>query len=612
MGLHLKRSLTLAATALTQADTALAPHAPQVYPCIEEARAGRCAVGKRRPAVCVLALLGGAFVVVGCAATTGGRDDSTSYRPVSDAGVPENWRRALASDDVIKVIRTLHALAEAGPAAREAEADIAALLTKTARGKHLSRWAYHALTKVSERAERFTDKYLAAAGWTYCAGVVPLGEVGEIGGPIPPELYPPRIPEDLRSASRCAWATAIEAAIPALLRALQEQDRRGAQLAEDALQYMGAPPDVIVPRLAEVLNRQALGRARWTAAYLIGECGATTEDMKPLLSWVDDPDPGVRTNVLRSLGRIVSNDICHLHDNTPGDASSALAAGALVKALSDPEPEVRRSAAGGLRLMGHRGRSAADALVAALRNDPTEGPMGALAGIAQDLRGRDAEAFAEVARKAVPAIVSILRAGLERDGDRQLAKRAAYHLGAFGGTAAPGVPHLRRVLRDHATDKDMTAAAIQSLGSIGSAAAEAVPDILAALEPWQEKQEKYLERYRGMPRGTSIVRQVLSSFRGQHGNIGWLIALSLGRIGHGGGDVEKALLSLTRDMHSWTRREAATALGIVGRDSQEVIRALESLLQDEAKEVREVVPKALRAIRARAAGVEAEDAQDVF
>jgi len=567
-------------------------------------------VGRLQLPALVFVFLEAALVVGGCGTTPAARNDTGSSRLAAEARVPENWHAALASDDLHEVIKTLHALAKAGPAAREAEQAVAALLTVSARGKHLSRWAYYALTKISEHPEQYTDRYSSAAAWVYEV-VVEVGDEAVIGGPLPPEVFPPNIPEDLRAASRRAWATGIKAVIEALLRALEEGDRRDAQLAERALQEMGAPPDVIVPRLAEVLDQQTLGRVRWTAAHLIGECGATTEDMKPLLSWVDDPDPGVRASVLWSLGRIVSNDIHRRHDKIPGDANSALAAGALVEALSDPEPEVRRSAAGGLRQMGHRGLPAADALVAALRNDPTQGSMAALAGIAQDLGFSDAEGLAEVGRKAVPAIVSILRAGLERNRGRQLAKWAAYHLGSFRGAAAPAIPHLRRILRDPAADGGFKAMVIQTLGSIGPAAADAVSDILVVLERWQAKKAEFLRKL-PRPRSKGMDKHRLVDFRQVHGGIGRMAALSLKRIAKAGDRVEKALLSLLAEEDPWARQQAVEALGVVARESKEVLGALERLRHDENEDVRAESAKAIDAIHARATDADADDAQDVF
>jgi HEAT repeat protein len=158
--------------------------------------------------------------------------------------------------------------------------------------------------------------------------------------------------------------------------------------------------------------------------------------------------------------------------------------------LKDPDSDVRRAAAKGLAEMGPDAKSAAPALLAALKND-------------KDLfvRRFAAQALGDVgadAKTAVPA----LAAALKEDGKKELAEAAITSLGKMG---APAVPPLMDAVKNKTSPpkkekgkkgppaSDPTALlrtkAIEALGNIGPEAKPAVPVLIEALRDASVRSE---------------------------------------------------------------------------------------------------------------------------
>ena len=165
------------------------------------------------------------------------------------------------------------------------------------------------------------------------------------------------------------------------------------------------------------------------------------EAIPPLAAALRDPEGDVRANVVYTLTRL---------GHQPGGGPGVTPA--LLTALKDPEPGVRRAAAGAFRSM-------------------EAPPRGAIAALVETLRDPNAEVRAEAAfglmgfhsppaREAVPALSS----AFTQDPDRQVRINAARALGLMGPVARDAVPALRAGLRD--ADERVREVAAEALQTI--------------------------------------------------------------------------------------------------------------------------------------------------
>ncbi|MHC4200718.1 MAG: HEAT repeat domain-containing protein, partial [Planctomycetota bacterium] len=384
-------------------------------------------------------------------------DESPEPKPPPPAPAPPaNWIESLerafgngelSEDELLDVIRTLHAFAEAGAAPLVAEDGIASLLTEDARGKILSRWCFRALARISGESDKYVGQYLAAAGWLYTNPVpVKAGEIGRIGGPGP-DMVGPEMPEELRAASRLAWITGVEAAMRLLVGS---EDAERTRRVTEVLRNMGAPEDVMVPCLAKVvLDRTVRSWTREKAADLIGTYGNSAASMDSLLAGLKVEDARVRGACARSLGKLGSR--YDFYGSLPGrHPRPKEAVAALIAVMRDPDASARGGAMSGLADMGCEAAAAVDALVEIVESDtdPCRGAAAsALGKIGGALRGRRPEAYARVARAAVPAIIKALRIEPMGHRNNRIVSCAAKSIGSFGRAASPAVPELRRLLR---------------------------------------------------------------------------------------------------------------------------------------------------------------------
>jgi HEAT repeat protein len=145
---------------------------------------------------------------------------------------------------------------------------------------------------------------------------------------------------------------------------------------------------------------------------------------------------------------------------------------ALVEALRDDDPRVRRVIIAALVEIGPAARAAVPALVITLQDR------------CELVRRRAAQELAEIgpaARPAVPALVEALG-----DPDAMVRRWSAYALGEIGGKAASAAPALIESLRE--PSMAMRAVVACALVKIGPAA---LPHLLPALED----QEPHVRRY---------------------------------------------------------------------------------------------------------------------
>ena len=165
------------------------------------------------------------------------------------------------------------------------------------------------------------------------------------------------------------------------------------------------------------------------------------EALAPLAATLRDPEVDVRTNAVYTLTRLGQQP-----NGGPGVTP------ALLGALKDPEPGVRKVAASAFRSMEAPPRGAISALVETLRDTNAEVRAEAAFG----LMGF----HSPPAREAVPA----LSTAFAQDPDRQVRVNAARALGLMGPVARDAVPVLRAGLRD--ADERVRDAAAEALQAI--------------------------------------------------------------------------------------------------------------------------------------------------
>jgi lysophospholipase L1-like esterase len=289
---------------------------------------------------------------------------------------------------------------------------------------------------------------------------------------------------------------------------------RGAQLVADAIAGSGLLP--AVPTAAERLE------------------GGTSADVAR--ARVRDADPSVRAAAVWVLGRS--------RRETPAEGDEVL----LVRALDDPEEEVRHAAARALDGAPKLSPAGRERLFAVLR-DASE-PV------------RWAAARALFTSGVSSADVTRLAALLESP-DSYVRGFAAFALGELGPAAAPAVPALVAALSlEDGFDRGGSASA---LARIGPQAGAAVPALLEGLAS-------------------------------PDGDRRWKSARILGRIGPPAVAAVPALVAALRDPNEYVRAHAARALGRIGRRDEAALTALRSARRDPDEAVRRDVDGALKAL----------------
>jgi HEAT repeat protein len=244
--------------------------------------------------------------------------------------------------------------------------------------------------------------------------------VGLVGQAPALEVFPPLFAE-----VGTPFGRSLTERPESILRKVVEQsnDRRLIPLLVDSLKT-GNPAQ-------RVLAAQALGLLK----------PVPREALAPLAATLRDPEVDVRTNAVYTLTRL---------GHQPNGGPSVTPA--LLGALKDPEPGVRKAAAGAFRSMEAPPRGAIGALVETLRDPSAEVRAEAAFG----LMGF----HSPPAREAVPALSN----AFAQDPDRQVRVNAARALGLMGPVARDAVPVLRAGLRDaDERVRDVAAEALQAI-----------------------------------------------------------------------------------------------------------------------------------------------------
>jgi HEAT repeat protein len=177
--------------------------------------------------------------------------------------------------------------------------------------------------------------------------VAKLSDLGPAAGKAASALVEVLTDEELDPWPKVALQAIGAAAVPPLIKALEDPSRR--KSATDILVRIG--PDAI-PSLIDALFHPD-PEVRERAAYALGEVGSSIEEVIAALSRaLDDDDKYVRWRAVQALGKM-------------GPAAGA-AIPQLINALRDPEPLVRAEAASALGLIGPAARPAIPYLISAV------------------------------------------------------------------------------------------------------------------------------------------------------------------------------------------------------------------------------------------------------
>ncbi len=237
-------------------------------------------------------------------------------------------------------------------------------------------------------------------------------------------------------------------AIPALMKALQDQNLLVRRSAAEVLTKIGYPA---IPDLAKALNNPDAG-VRSSAASALGSIGAEAKMAVPqLITLLKDFKAYVRGSAASALGEI--------------GAESKTAAPQLIPLLKDSDAEVRFRAAYALKKIGAEAKTVVPHLVPLLKDS--------------DAKMRSSAAFVlgsigAEAKTTVPQLIPLLQ-----DSDAEVRISVASALGNIGVEAKAAVPQLIPLLQD--SHEGVRGSATQALGNIGAEAKAAVPQLIPLL-----------------------------------------------------------------------------------------------------------------------------------
>jgi len=271
-----------------------------------------------------------------------------------------------------------------------------------------------------------------------------------------------------------------QATVPALIRALEDQNsfvRRSAAL---ALGRIGPPARAAVPALVRGC-RDKEEIVRGAAARALGEIGLPAESaVSALMERLKDESTSVRNRAANSLSKM-----------------GAVAVPTLMEAINDEQALIRRYAVNTLGRIGPEAVRAVPALVEALKSDDALlanyaayalGKIGAAAvpgltkamkEIGPGVRGLAATAFEKMgkeARTALPALIQALK-----DSNPRVRRYAAKALGGIGSEAQAAIPTLMKALTDD--NGPVRGAAARALAEIGPAPLPMLRDALKDKHP---------------------------------------------------------------------------------------------------------------------------------
>ncbi len=370
----------------------------------------------------------------------------------------------------------------------------------------------------------------------------------------------------------------VEAAVKGLSRMLGDHPRR---MAAGSLRRIGPQAAPAVPALVKAL-RDEDDYLRKSAAEALGAIGPAAGPAVPaLIITLKDPEKDVRKESARALRRI-------------GDRSAPLLA-ALEGSLGDPEEDVAKEASW---VLACAGGPAIPVLLEGLRGDKapvrrwSAHGLGWLAGrrhastggfsdIPVGEEGLEDDPRARLTREENAAVVAGLDAALG-DADGGVREAACGALAGMGSAAAAALPAFLRALDD--PEQKVRKLALWGLNGLGPAAGKAVPRLLRAVKEGSSPDRvgaiQALGRIapRSMEPVPALIDALADGEPGKHAAevLAWK-----------GDSAVPALEKALKSGNPVVRRRAADALGSIGQSAAPVAgRGLLEALDDPEPDVR--------------------------
>ncbi|GAB1539424.1 hypothetical protein NUACC21_20900 [Scytonema sp. NUACC21] len=240
------------------------------------------------------------------------------------------------------------------------------------------------------------------------------------------------------------------------------------------------------------------------------------------------------------------------------------AASALLRAMKDEDFEVRFIATNALGKIGKDSEPVVKGLVTLLKNENSE------------VRSCAAEALGKIGKDSESVVQSLV--ALLTDEDSGVCRSAANALGNIGNDSKPVVEGLVTLLKEE--NSLLSSSATDALGKIGKNSELVVERLLTLLKHtdyWVRSGTAYALGNIGN-NSESVVQGLLELLTDKDSGVRFHAANALGNIGNDSESVVQGLLALLEDADDWVRSGAAYALGNIGNGSESVVQSLVTLL----------------------------------
>ncbi len=339
------------------------------------------------------------------------------------------------------------------------------------------------------------------------------------------------------------------------------------------------------PALIEALTANDTGLRLGAAKALGGMAGSAREAIPALIENLGHSDEELRSEVVETLGLIGADAVAPLEKSiASSDAKvrggsaralavigpAALQAGAalLAQLKGEKEPDVRAAILGALPRVGLPQEKVVPPLAQAFRDGDERIRSAALNGL---LLVRPAE------KSAVPAVAAMLG-----DSDAAVAKRAALALGRFGSAAKSAVPALVDAVERGGPLRAEGAAALTEIGRF------AVPVILKRTEALAaaslNREHWAIKLLAGI--GAAGIPELEKALSSPSASVRVAALGTLNELCEQSREARPAVLKLTGDSDAFVRATALSALVSMAMDTGSTLKKIEAALRDPVPIVR--------------------------
>ncbi|MDY7005756.1 MAG: HEAT repeat domain-containing protein [Cyanobacteriota bacterium] len=341
---------------------------------------------------------------------------------------------------------------------------------------------------------------------------------------------------------RLAGLTKSDAAVPGLVKLLEDSDSDVRESAADALGKICS--ETVIPKLLPLLNDLDSDIA-WSAVYALGKIIWETA-IEALIELLKHSDSEVRSNAAEVLGKIASETavpaLIQLLEHSDSDNVPICAAEALGKIGSE---------------------TAIPALIQVLKYSDSNN---------DNVRISAAEALGKIGSEtAIPALIQVLKYS-----DYAVGMTVAEALGEIGSETA--IPALIQILKYSDYAVGMNAA--EALGKIGSETV--IMELIHLLEDSNSNVRKSAAEVLGQIGSETAIPKLIHLLEDSNSSVRLDAAFSLSQISWE--TAISGLIKLLEDSERYVRWRAAEALGEIG--SETAIPELIKLLEDSEEYVR--------------------------